>query len=188
MKIKRSLYDVIFFRIQPQLYPYHNSYFKSLQKYYIYINLINMKKQILIFFCLLMFSNTCINAQNIVFPPQAVGLGWVDVTKPPYNAPNNGIGDATAALNAALVANIGTGKRIYLPNGTYLISNTIVWPNQANGFLPAGGFLQGQSKTGVIIKLKKNCPGFTDSTLPKAMIVTGRDPAQNFGNCIKKIS
>jgi Pectate lyase superfamily protein/Bacterial Ig-like domain (group 2)/Secretion system C-terminal sorting domain len=152
------------------------------------IKIKNMKKPLLTFFSLLCFGLVYLKAQNIVFPAEAEGTGWIDVTKAPYNAPNNGIGDATAALNAALVANIGTGKRIYLPNGTYLITNSIVWPNQANGSLPAGGFLQGQSRTGVIIKLKNNCPGFTNAAFPKAMIVTGRDPAQNFGNCIKNIT
>jgi uncharacterized protein YjdB len=147
-----------------------------------------MKKTLLIliasFCCILFYAN----AQNIVFPPAAEGVGWVDITKAPFNAPKDGLGDATAALNAALVANIGTGKRIYMPNGTYLISNTIIWPDQANGNLPAGGFLQGQSKTGVIIKLKNNCPGFTDDAFPKPMIVTGHDVAQDFGNCIKNLT
>lgn len=127
-------------------------------------------------------------AQDIVFPPAAEGTGWVDVTKAPYNAPKDGIGDATAALNAALVANIGTGRRIYLPSGTYLISNTIVWPDQANGNLPSAGFLQGQSKTDVIIKLKDNCLGFTNGSAPKAMLDTGHDVAQNFANCVKNVT
>ena len=147
-----------------------------------------MKKQ---FFLLLVFFGCGLIhavAQNIVFPPAAEGTGWVDVTKAPYFAPNDGIGDATAALNAALVANIGSGRRIYLPNGTYLISNTIVWPDQANGNLPSGGFLQGQSTAGVVIKLKNNCPGFTNAATPKAMLVTGHDVAQDFVNCVKNVT
>ena len=146
------------------------------------------KYRLLLLLLLLICGVYQVDAQNIIFPSAAEGTGWVDVTKAPYNAPKNGIDDATAALNAALVANIGTGKRIYLPNGTYLISNTIVWPDQANGNLPAAGFLQGQSRTGVIIKLKNNCPGFTNASAPKAMLVTGHDVAQNFGNCVKNLT
>lgn len=146
-----------------------------------------MKKTKLLIWFFLAFSQLGL-AENIVFPSAAEGKGWVDATKPPYNAPKDGIRDATSAINAALKANIGSGRCIYLPNGTYLISKTLVWPNQPNGNLPAELKLQGQSQAGVTIKLKDNCPDFTNPDAPQAMIATGHDVAQNFFNGVKNLT
>ncbi len=128
-----------------------------------------------------------LNAEDIVYPSGASGKGFFDITKPPYNAPNDGIGDATLAINTAIAENIRTGRSLYFPNGTYLVSNTLEFPKKDNNN-PSFLNLQGQSEAGVIIKLKDNCTGFTNIDSPKPIIVTGFDAAQCFMNGINNIT
>lgn len=123
--------------------------------------------------------------ENIVFPSSS---GFVDVTQPPYNAPKDGVQDATSAINTAIKDHIGSGKSIYFPNGTYLISSSIVFPQQAGGNNPSRITIQGQSQAGTIIKLKPNCEGFTNANLPKAVMVTGHDVAQCFHNNVRNLT
>lgn len=61
---------------------------------------------------------------NIVFPPDA---GVIDVTKPPYNAKGDGRADDTASIQQALTDFPAQHAVIYLPNGTYLVSDTLRW-------------------------------------------------------------
>jgi hypothetical protein len=125
-------------------------------------------------------------AENIVFPAAA---NIVDVTQPPYNADKTGVADSTAALQAALNAFPNGNRIIYLPNGTYRVSNTLRW-----GGLGSGGneqkriILQGQSRDGTIVKLIDNCAGFTSSATPKEVIWTGVKPAQRFRNAIRNLT
>lgn len=94
-------------------------------------------------------------AENIVFPRDS---GIVDVTQAPYRAKGDGITDDTAAIQRAFDTNPDRGAIIYLPNGVYLISNTIGWPG--NDSQQRNTVLQGQSREGTILKLRDNCPGY----------------------------
>jgi hypothetical protein len=122
---------------------------------------------------------------NIVFPDDA---GVLDVTKPPYNADKTGTTDATAAIQAALSAYPNGSRTIYLPDGIYLISNTLRWPEGSGGNEYKRTMIQGQSKSGTIIKLKDACEGFQNAASRKAMIYTGPSPAQRFRNAIRGIT
>jgi hypothetical protein len=113
------------------------------------------------------------------FPADA---GVVDVTKPPYNAKGDGVTDDTAAIQQALTDFAGRGI-IYLPNGTYLISDTLRWMRGEKR-----NILQGQSQAGTIIRIKDNAPGFQDPTQPRPMLWTGRKPAQRFRNGIRNLT
>lgn len=117
-------------------------------------------------------------AENIVYPSDA---GILDVTKAPYNAKGDGVTDDTAAIQKALNQYVAGGEIVYLPNGVYLISDTLKWPT---GKDDSGKFtsLQGQSRNGTIVKLKDSCPGFDNPHRPKSPIYTGYAPAQRFGN------
>lgn len=117
-------------------------------------------------------------AENYLFPQDK---GVVDVTKPPYSAPSDGKTDATAAIQKALDENIGA--IVWLPNGKYLISDTIKWPGRQSDTT-----LWGQSTDGVVLKLKDSCPGYTDAKKPKAMVWTGQKPAQRFKNYIRSLT
>jgi len=116
-------------------------------------------------------------AENIVFPPNC---GVIDVTAAPYNAKGDGITDDTKAIQQALRDYPARGTIIYLPNGTYLISQPLRWGNDQRLTV-----LQGQSRTGTIIKLKDSCPGYGDPAQPRETVWTGGKPAQRFRNQIR---
>lgn len=115
-------------------------------------------------------------AEDIAFPPGSV----VDITKEPYQAVADGKTDCTAAFQAALNNHVNL---IYIPNGTYIIRDTLKWgPGQSRQCL------QGQSRDGTILRLADACDGFTSPTRPKAMIWTGKAPAQRFRNAIRNLT
>ena len=84
-------------------------------------------------------------SQDSLYGQGTVGLalqGYVNVKNAPYNAVGDGLADDTAAFAAALAAN----DRIYIPEGTYLLSSilinrigvSIVGAGQAHTILKAG--------------------------------------------------
>lgn len=122
-------------------------------------------------------------AENIVYPADA---GIVDVTQAPYNAKGDGVTDDTAAIQKALDTNVDRGAIIYLPNGIYLISDTLRWGGDESR--QRNTVLQGQSRAGTILRLHDNCPGFASPRNPKGVIYTGHAPAQRFGNEIHNLT
>ena len=124
--------------------------------------------------------------ENIVFPADA---GIVDVTRPPYDAVPNDNKDDTAALQKALADHPNRGAIIYLPNGVYLVSDTLRWPHgEHGGAEEKNTVLQGQSRAGTVLKVPDNCPGWSDPKQPKATLWTGRAPAQRFGNEVRNLT
>ena len=100
-------------------------------------------------------------AADIHFPDDA---GYVDVTKPPYNAVADGKTDCTAAIQTALLE----ARRVYLPAGTYLVSDIIHWGLKEGD--AKRRMLQGADRDKVIIKLKDNCPGYDQTARPKEVL------------------
>lgn len=115
-------------------------------------------------------------SENISFPSDA---GVINVKASPYSAQGDGVTDDTAALLAAIQASgddLGVyfwqDKIIYLPNGTYKVSGTLLKKYAATNGYAAGLILVGQSKTGTIIKLADNTPGFGASDPVQPVIKT----------------
>ncbi len=124
--------------------------------------------------------------ENMVFPADA---GVVDVSRPPYEAKGDGATDATAAIQRALDDHPNSNRILYLPNGTYLISDTLRWPAGSHGGMEHKRvILQGQSRDGTVIRLKDSSDGFGDANEPKAMVWTGKAPAQRFRNGIRTLT
>lgn len=92
-----------------------------------------------------------------------------------YGAVGDGVADDTAAIQAAITANVGRFrgmKTLWFPAGTYLVSDTLAWKN-ASGQWTASLAMLGESRTATIIKLKDNATGFNASaTAPKAVLAT----------------
>lgn len=154
---------------------------------------------------LLLTSTGAAIAENIIYPSDLIyhpsnnpnGL-VIDVTKnipeSTLKADPTGNGDSTAALIAAydhVVKNAksalwsGVGDEaamtIYLPNGTYKVSNTIVYSGST---LTCGSGcsgedvhslrFRGQSQAGTVIRLVNNAPGFGDPSVPKEVVSFGK--------------
>lgn len=115
---------------------------------------------------------------NIVFPDDA---GVIDVTRPPYNAKGDGVTDDTAAINAALRDhNVATSVHpmmswtIYLPAGTYLVTDSLQPLSEKSGNHPLNCVrIVGQGRDKTIVKLKDNAPGFNDPRHAKYVLRTG---------------
>ena len=100
-------------------------------------------------------------ADRIAFPTDA---GIRDV-KTEFGAKGDGVTDDTAAIQKAF-KEIGHGhmRSLYFPDGTYLVSDTILFAEWI--------FVQGQSRKLTILKLKDACAGFTDPAKPKPVVCT----------------
>jgi hypothetical protein len=90
--------------------------------------------------------------------------GMVNVKAAPYNAVGDGVTDDTAAINRAF-QEVHSGM-IYLPAGTYLVSDSVWWDNWSMRGLHGAG----RGKT--TIKLKDRAAGFGDRDKPKAVLQT----------------
>jgi hypothetical protein len=113
------------------------------------------------------------SAMEYVFPEDA---NVIDV-KRDFGARGDGKTDDTEAIMKALIHSLSEDRYnpefIYFPNGTYLVSDTIQnrvpdhkW---SDGWL-VGVALIGQTRDGVVIRLKDRCPGYTDPAHPKPVI------------------
>jgi hypothetical protein len=137
---------------------------------------VHMLRPMLTITTLLGLVTATVPAQEMVFPADGV----TDITKPPYAATPNDSTDDTAAFQQALK---DRRRLIYVPDGTYLISDTLRW-----GHRQTRQILQGQSESGTILKLIDNAPGYQDPRAPKAVIWTGETPAQRFRNGIRNLT
>ena len=126
-----------------------------------------------------------VKPENIVFPDDS---GVLNVKA--FGAKGDGVTDDTAAIQAALNAYPNGQRIIYLPNGMYLVSDTLTWPagTEGTGNEYKNTILQGQSENGTIIQLKDAAAGFTTASNPKAVIFTGPAPAQRFSNSIRNLT
>jgi hypothetical protein len=127
-----------------------------------------------------------IQAEDISFPPEA---GVVNVTHAPYFARGDGVADDTAAIQQALSDHGNANRIIYLPNGTYRISDTLVWPGGANDeSRQRNTILQGQSREGTLLRLADFAPGYANSGHPRPMIWTGDSPGTRPRNAIRNLT
>ena len=66
-----------------------------------------------------------------------IEAGYLDVTKPPYNADQAGTADAAPAIQRAIADGYNMSLVVYVPKGTYLIGSPLV-QRQIEGFSRCG--------------------------------------------------
>ena len=103
-----------------------------------------------------------------------------------FGAVGDGETDDTAALQAVFGRHKhddgGPIRPIYLPDGTYLVSDTIRWGDKKKD-------VRGESRDGVIIKLRDDAPGFGDPDRPKRVLSTEfGHGGQNFNQRIRHVT
>ena len=108
-------------------------------------------------------------------------VGWIDV-KQAFGAKGDGVTDDTEAIQQAIDApysDFTRPKLIFLPKGTYLVSDTLRW---SRGRYACCITFQGQGKNQTIIRLKDKAPGFESPEKPKAVIYTkqGNDAFRHY--------
>ncbi len=97
--------------------------------------------------------------------PVPADLGYVDATAAPYFAKGNGTTDDTLALQRAVTDCQGSGKVLWLPPGTYLVSGAIAYkPGVAFGY----NNLRGSGRDKTVVRLKDGT--FTDRNKPLAVL------------------
>ncbi|NJK91858.1 MAG: hypothetical protein HC904_08555 [Blastochloris sp.] len=113
---------------------------------------------------------------NYVPPEES---GWINVKT--LGVKGDGVTDDTEAFRSFKPANIHSVGTFYFPNGTYLLSDTLYLGNKRL-------ILQGESRDGVVLKLKANSPGFGDVKKPKPFVSTHgpfMDPKSAMGQAFK---
>ena len=122
---------------------------------------------------LLINSTSSIAAANTVEKKQfPQDIGWIDI-KRDYGAKGDGVTDDTAAINQALnETQSGDYTRptiIYFPQGTYLISDWLKFPQQGAKCCVT---FQGQGQERTVIKLKDKINKFGNIDNPRPIIKT----------------
>ena len=107
-------------------------------------------------------------AQEKRYPADAV----VDVSKPPYEAIPSDDQDDTAALQKAITDNVGTGRTLYLPAGTYELSAPLVAKTK-DGMWECHLTIQGAGRDYTVLQLADGAEGFGDPSKPAAVYATG---------------
>jgi hypothetical protein len=104
-------------------------------------------------------------AETIVFPAD---MGVVNVRQ--FGAVGDGKTDDTAALRRA-IAQVRYNQHLYLPDGTYLVSDTLAFSGE-------GAFGQeinrvsviGEGRDSTVVRLVDRATGFGDARKPKAVL------------------
>lgn len=125
-------------------------------------------------------------AEDIRFPADA---GVIDVTKAPYFAKGDGRTDDTAALQQALLEHPNQNRIIYLPNGTYIVSAPLRWPEGTNAeSSQRATILQGQSRAGTILRLADHSPGYATSSRDAMVLWMGDSPSWRDRNAVRNLT
>ncbi len=113
------------------------------------------------------------SAQSVTYPPDS---GVLNVRDARYGAKGDGRTDDTAAFQKAIAEGLFNHGVVYIPDGTYLVSDTLKWNNGDKTEIGGWGpfcQIQGQSREKTVIRLKDSSKGFTDIKSPKPVIATG---------------
>jgi len=128
------------------------------------------------------------------YPPEKT---FVNVTGYPYCAKGDGRSDDTEAIQRAILDSLMLGryngasrdrviptyygeKILYLPEGTYLVSDTLWWTKEGHGLMRARVVGDGAGRS--VIRLRNNAPGFTNEANPKSLLLMSTIDGNNWAH------
>jgi hypothetical protein len=129
----------------------------------------------------LILATSALAQTPITFPKDG---GVLDVTA--FGAKADDAVDDTLAIQTALDAFPNGNRIVYLPAGTFIVTDTLRWPKGEGGNGEKRTILQGAGMALTKITLPANTPGFAEK--PKALIWTGNKPAQRFRNAVRDLT
>ena len=132
-------------------------------------------------FLLLILATGALAQTPINFPKDG---GMIDVRD--FGAVADDAVDDTFAIQKALDAFPNGNRIVYLPAGTWIVSDTLRWPKGEGGNGEKRTILQGAGMALTKIVLPASTPGFADK--PKALLWTGVKPAQRFRNAVRDLT
>jgi len=138
--------------------------------------------------CLILLAGLCmlsvpVAAQSVISFPADGGV--LDVRE--FGARADDALDDTVAIQKALDAFPNGNRIIYLPAGTWVVTDTLRWPRGEGGNGEKRTILQGAGMTLTRLVLPAGTPGFSGGG-PKAVIWTGEKPAQRFRNAVRDLT
>ncbi len=136
---------------------------------------------------LTLLSLTLVQAQEepvpIIFPADGGILNVLD-----FGAIPDDDKDDTKAIQEALNLHPAGNRIIYLPAGTYRVTDTLKWPDGDHaGIAQKRTILQGAGKALSILEVPPKTKSFNENP-PKPVIWTGSKPAQRFRNAIRDLT
>ncbi len=134
-----------------------------------------------VFFSSLLLVSTLAAQQPITFPKDG---GVLDVRE--FGAQADDAVDDTAAIQKALDAFPNGNRIVFLPTGTWIVTDTLRWPKGEGGNGEKRTILQGAGMSLTKIVVPPATPGFTET--PKAVLWTGERPAQRFRNAVRDLT
>jgi hypothetical protein len=130
---------------------------------------------------LLLVSGALMAQEPITFPQDG---GVLDVRD--FGARADDDGDDTAAVQAALNAHPNGNRIIFLPAGTWVVTDTLRWPKGEGGNGEKRTILQGAGMALTKLLLPPSTPGFIQE--PRSVLWTGVKPAQRFRNAVRDLT
>ncbi|WP_166820053.1 glycoside hydrolase family 55 protein [Thalassoroseus pseudoceratinae] len=123
--------------------------------------------------------------EGIRFPADGGVLNVVDFGAVPDDGE-----DDTSAIQAALDKHPNGNRIIYVPAGEYIVTDTLRWADGPHsGTKQKRTILQGQGRDLTTIRVPDGTAGFNgEQNSSKAVIWTGRRPAQRFRNAIRDLT
>lgn len=88
-----------------------------------------------------------------------------------YGAAGDGSTDDTESIRTAIRENVGLGRILFFPAGTYVVSGPLDW-RDINGDWQPWLAIQGAGRNATTIKLADNSEGFDDGSDPLAVVTT----------------
>lgn len=121
-------------------------------------------------------------AQTPIAFPQVGGV--LDVRE--FGAKADDDVDDAASIQKALDAFPNGNRIVYLPRGTWIVTDTLRWPKGEGGNGEKRTILQGAGMALTKIVVPPSTPAFGDQ--PKAVLWTGVKPAQRFRNAVRDLT